>query len=256
VSAGASAANYGLAETAKARGYRKINVVITAIPTAAVFAESFKDAAQANGIELGNDIIVPPTLTDMSAPVAQAEGADAVYVLLPPTQVLSYLQALKQAGSTTPVLVQSGLLQASYIADTGGASSPAEGALVGDNFPAATDPGWDDFKAAVEAYDGNTSDIDFDNSLLREAWITMDVFVQAVSSIDGEINKESVLAALNSADAVSLHGLGPDLDFTTPFTSPDAPRLFNRTVFTATVENGQFAAEGGPIDVTRYFVAG
>ena len=257
VASGALALAYGLADIAQTQGLSNLASVESALPATKPIGDAFKAAVALNHLTLDQSVTVPQTLTDLASVVAQADGSDATFLLLPPNQVLAYVQAAKQAGSTTTLLVSSGLLQQKFIDDTGGASSPAEGTLISDFYPAGADPAWDEFRVAIDEYDGDTKDIDLDNSVIKSVWVTMQVFAAVASTIDGDVTNASLLEALNGASDVEVPGLGLTLDFTTEFAAASSPRLFNRSIYPVTVKDGKFATlgDGTPIDTTKYFEA-
>lgn len=257
VSAGAPGLALGLGAAAVDQaGYTNISVVASEIPATVPIGQAFISAVEGHGGTIGTQVNVAPTLTDLSSVVAQAEDADAVFLLLPPSQVLAYIQAANQAGSDTPILGNAGLLQQTHVDQTGGAESPAEGALIANLFPPGDSPVWDDFKAVVADYDGDTDAIDFESSAVQGAWVSMQTFLSVAALIDGEINSESFNEALTRASDVETGGATPTLDLTTPFDVPGFSSIYNRTVYFGSVVDGQFAvADIDPVDTTDDFVA-
>jgi ABC-type branched-subunit amino acid transport system substrate-binding protein len=221
-------------------GFKKVAFLESALPATAPVGAAFLSAAKPTGVTI-NTIQVPGTLTDMSSVAAQVGNADGVYLLLPPTQVLAYLQAAKQLGVKATIVADSGLLQQSQITETGGASSPAEGSIIAGSFPDGSSPLWNDFKSAIKQYNGTKSDISVDNIADAGSWVSMQIFVQVAKSIQGDVTASSFLTALQQATAVSTGGLTPTLDFSKKFPNPLWAQLVNTTAYLATVKNGQFA---------------
>jgi hypothetical protein len=151
------------------------------------------------------------------------------------------MQAAKQAGVKATIIGDSGLLQASQITQTGGASSPAEGAIITGSFPDGSSPAWKTFKTAIKQYKGTKSDITVDNGADAGSWVTMKIFAQVAKTIKGNITAASFQKALKKSKAVSTGGLTPTLNFTKPFPNPTFKQLYNATSYLQTVKNGKFA---------------
>lgn len=252
VAAGGQGLSVGMAAGAIDQlGYSNIGVVASEIPATVPVTEAFIAAVEEHGGTVATQVNVPASMTDLAAVVAEAENAnaDGMYLLLPPAQVLSYMQAAKQAGADTPLITGAALLFQSHIDQTGGAESPAEGAMIGDLFPSGASPIWDDFKGVVESYDGDTEAVDFFNSGVQGAWVTMQIFQQVAALIDGDVTRESFTAALAEADAIETGGLTPTLDFSQPWDVPGYGSMYNRTINFATVTDGKFApSDLEPVD--------
>ncbi|MCU1454107.1 MAG: lipoprotein [Acidimicrobiales bacterium] len=256
VAPGALGLAFGLGDVASKAGFKKVVVVASQIPATKPVTGSFVSSAKKAGVDVSKQLSVPPTLTDLSSIVAQVGNADAAFLLLPPPQVLAYLQAAKQSSSTVPLMSTSGLLQQGQIDQTGGASSPAEKGVLSSFFPTGSSPLWADFKKAIDAYSGKKGDIDVDNTAVQGTWVTMKVFTNVAKTVTGDVTAASFTAALQKANAVDTGGLTPTLDFTKPFGSAVFPRVFNRRIYFQLVKDGKFVDNSalGTVDTTQDFL--
>jgi ABC-type branched-subunit amino acid transport system substrate-binding protein len=237
---GAFGQSFGAGDVLKPAGFKTVAFAESQLPGTAPVGDAFTAAAKSVGVNI-KTIPVPGSLTDMSSIAAQVGSANAVYLLLPPNQVLAYMEAAKQQGVTAPIVADSGLLQQSQITETGGASSPAEGSIIATSFPDGSSPVWNNFKTAISQYTGAKSDIQVDNIADAASWVTMDIFVQVAKTITGTVTAQSFATALKGSTAVSTGGCTPTLNFSTPFPNSAWAQLYNTTAYFQTVTNGQFA---------------
>jgi ABC-type branched-subunit amino acid transport system substrate-binding protein len=193
----------------------------------------------------------------MAPIVAQvSKDAQAVFLLLPPPQVLAFLQGASQAGLKLPLLGIPGLLQQAHIDQTGGASSPAEGALVTNLFASGDSPKYDDLRKIVDAYTGEKDKIDLNNVAVLGAWASFKVFLEVSDKIDGDITTASFKKAIDASSGIDAGGLTTPMDFTKPFDVPAYARQFNFGIDFQTVKDGKFAASDlGSVDTKADFVA-
>jgi ABC-type branched-subunit amino acid transport system substrate-binding protein len=256
ISAGGTGQSFGLAHGAAELGYKNVTVVASQIPATKPIAAAFVDAAKAQNVKVGKTVTVPPTLTDLSSIAAQIGSPDAVFLLLPPPQVLAYMAAAKQANLKEPLLANAGLLQESQITQTGGSASPANGALVASLYPTGDNPAWAEFKSAVNAYSGAKADIDYNNLAVQGAWVGLKIFMAVGQKVNGDITAASFTAQLKKMTNLEITGLTPTMDFSTPFKSSKFPRQFNREIYFSTVKDGKFVEYPGlkPADVTSDFL--
>jgi ABC-type branched-subunit amino acid transport system substrate-binding protein len=256
IAAGATGQAFGLAHGAQKLGYKNVALVQSEIPSTKPIGDAFLKSAGTLGIATSS-VTVPPTVTDMAPIVAQVSGdAQAIFLLLPPPQVLAFLQGAAQAGLKLPLLGIPGLLQQAHIDQTGGASSPAEGALVTNLFASGDSPKYDDLRKIVDAYTGAKDKIDLNNVAVLGAWASFKVFLEVSDKIDGDITTASFKKAIDSSSGIDAGGLTTPMDFTKPFEVAAYARQFNFSIDFQTVKDGKFAASDlGSVDTKPDFIA-
>ena len=111
---------------------------------------------------------------------------------------------------------------------------------------------WDDYRAALEEYDA--PDLDWNSLAGLGTWAALTAFTEIVGGMSGEIDNNTFIEAANATSALDTGGMIGVLDLTTPYTGfgGDFPRIFNRTVFFDTVQDGQLV----PVDDQAYDMTG
>jgi hypothetical protein len=171
-------------------------------------------------------------------------------MLLSPTQGPLAVQALAQTGAKVRILFYPDELPASAIQQTGGAHSPAEGALSTTFYLRPSNSKWNQAKQAVRMYAPNPSVVNNFNSYTEIDQLTWEAYLVFTSVIKSQhlktINGPSVRAALNQANSFNTGGLVPPMNFHTPVVKgPAAPfynRVFNPYVTLLMVKNGSYTA--------------
>jgi ABC-type branched-subunit amino acid transport system substrate-binding protein len=148
-----------------------------------------------------------------------------------------------------------GSVDQSIINQSGGASSPYEGAYVTGWYPEATNPHWDPMKKVIreEAFGDNR--IDPADAGVQTTWIAYTVLKKVVESLGGgEVTASTIRSALDNGLQVDTGGLTPPLrwrfqDLTAVI---DYPRLINSDVTLQVVHQGQLvAATKGFVNVSK-----
>jgi branched-chain amino acid transport system substrate-binding protein len=196
------------------------------------------DDAATEAIEAGGGtadrVVVKFGSTDFSPYVAEVKEKqpDAVLLILPVPEAAAYLNEAALQGLDTPVYAY---------------APPATGALVelaGENAegfravsltlpPTSDDPAVKEYREAMEKY-APKQEPDF-YSIANFAWAK--AFAEIAKTIDGEINKESLTEAMESAENV-VTGIAPPMSF-----SSDG-HLGTHAVMRVEVQNGEFVSVG------------
>jgi branched-chain amino acid transport system substrate-binding protein len=181
---------------------------------------------------------IPPTAADMSQYVEASKSAEGVAIVLPPAQLISFLNTAKSLGITTkystlgvfitPTLLQQGgqLLDGAVVAqDTAPPTSDVAGAK--------------EYRADIAKYAPAGTATNDQTAL--DGWIAVKAFGDVAKTIKGSVTRASVLAAMNSLkNYTGLGGLIPPFSTDVKFTGLGgvAPRLLNPTLYPVRLQNG------------------
>jgi ABC-type branched-subunit amino acid transport system substrate-binding protein len=225
---------------APANGCKSVSVVQSDFQAADFTTQLVKNGLKPAGQSVVGVSRVSTPPGDLTATVAASTSkADCVSLAISDNVIKQYAVGLAQSGKKPRLLFAQGVTSQATVDDTGGASSPFEGAIVPGPFPAVSDAAWKPMRDAIAAYAGSTK-IDLNNSATQTAWTSMQIFIKAATGITGDVTADKVLAALNATSALDTGGLLPTLDFTKDFAMPGFNRLTNRMVWYQTVKDGKF----------------
>ncbi|WP_435769058.1 ABC transporter substrate-binding protein [Nocardioides sp. SYSU DS0651] len=200
-------------------GCESTSIVLYDVPTALKAVDLINLGITSAGGEKGTHIKVPTTTTNFSAVAKSAGEADCSILGLPNDQIAALAAAGKAQGEDTRYYAVQGALNQKVIEDSNGAM---EGAVSAVNFVPASDPAWEDAKAA-------SSEIDWTYPYVQNTWASYQVLLQVAGDLD-EITAATVSGALSKASGVDAGGLMAPVDFTKEFPVPGLNRVFNTNI--------------------------
>ncbi len=109
-----------------------------------------------------------------------------------------------------------------------GFESTVEGDLNGGVFPDISLPQWADYREALETYEAESSQ-DYNSLAGLGTWAAYEGFKQVVETMKGEINNETFLKTVATAE-INLPGMVPPLDFAKNWGTDGGPKEFERLV--------------------------
>ncbi|MCW2614491.1 MAG: hypothetical protein JWN08_1485 [Frankiales bacterium] len=239
----------GLPYALKEAGAEKIGIAFVDIPTAAVGLTFIAAGAKGAGIELGNEVPIPLTTTDITAVVsAAARGNSGIGLVTQPVQTASFLRSHGAQGLDIPVAATAAgpvLLE-----QLGSAAEPLM--LASAYAPLNADvPGMKQFNADMDEYAPDAE---------RSAYaITSWLAVRAVQRIVADqglekIDKASLMAAFSQADGLDLGGVVPKFSTKNALTLKGLNRIFTPYIQILDVKDGEPTAVTGkwfnPFDPT------
>ena len=237
------------------RGIDTVDLLTMETPVLPLLENLYSCGLAANGIALGETIVVPPTTQDWAPFAAQlTSGPSAgVMVLLPEFAVVPLGNALAQSGVETQIMIPGGTITAENIEQSGGADSPFGGAIVFGPFPSPENPVWDDFIAAIQSYAPDMLEVMTGNQQSQSGWTGM-VAIRSVilSELAGmDVTSMSHSEALSSSPAIDTGGLTQPLDFTSTSDGPYGA-IRNTSVYLSTVEGGELVPlnDDEPVEIT------
>jgi ABC-type branched-subunit amino acid transport system substrate-binding protein len=188
-------------------------------------------------------IKVPTTTTDFTSVAKSAGESDCAILGLPNDQVVAVAKAGESVGVDTRYYPLTGALNETVLSQAGDGMADATSAS---NFVVASNPAWDEAKAASD-------DVDWTGVYNQDTWASYRVLTDVLAG-QTDITAATVTAAMNGATNVDAGGLMAPVDFTTEFSAADLSRVFNRNVVYTTVENGKIVQDGGFEDLSPLFV--
>ncbi|SCE45239.1 amino acid/amide ABC transporter substrate-binding protein, HAAT family [Streptomyces sp. DvalAA-14] len=216
---------------------------------------------KAGGLSPVRDIPTADDSSDYTAVAAQAVGDDkhssCVSAVLG-DHTSTFFDALRRTGDSQPKVQLSsviGSVQQSVIDSTGGPDSPLEHTYITSWYPPASDPKWDEMKAAINKYAFGDDRIDIGDPGVQTTWIAYDVFTKVVRAMDPktQLNATNVQRAMDRTTKLSTGGLTPDLGWTDDDAKsvPQHARMVNTQVTYQQIVNGRLvAARPGFVDLT------
>lgn len=193
--------------------------------------------AETLGLTISKYVTLPATSQDFSPQVAEAtDGTDCILMLVPETPFIAWMPAFAQSGSEARMYAPQGNLNEKVAK---GFEDVTDGDVISGMYPDISLPQWDDYRAALEAANAPATE-DYNSLGGLGTWTAYEAFAQIAETVDGEITAESFLAALPTAK-VDLPGKIPPIDFADDWSDgvEGFPRLFNRSVVFAALENGK-----------------
>ncbi|MFC4033649.1 ABC transporter substrate-binding protein [Streptomyces polygonati] len=213
------------------------------------------------GLSAVRDIPTADDSSDYTAVAARAVGdnkhSSCVSAVLG-DHTSTFFDALRRTGNSQPkVQISSviGSVQQSVIDSTGGPDSPLEHSYITSWYPPASDPKWDEMKAAINKYAFGDNRIDVGDPGVQTTWIAYDVFTKVVRAMDRktELNAANVQRAMDHTSQLSTGGLTPDLGWTAGDMKsiPQHARMVNTEVSYQRIANGRLVAvRPGFVDLT------
>ena len=228
-----------------------VNVVID-IPAGDVAYPALQAAYEVGGGEPGawRMVKIPAVPGDYSAQVADAtNGSDCIAGGISDSNWAAWLPAMAAAGADQRLYGLQGNLNG-VIAEQ--FPELTEGAIISNSYPNISGSMWDDYNAALEEYDA--PDLDWNSLAGLGTWAALTAFTTIVEGMDGEIDNNTFIEAANATTALDTGGMIGVLDLTEAYTGFGGtfPRIFNRTVFFDTVQDGKLV----PFDDQAYDMTG
>ncbi|BBC34172.1 hypothetical protein SGFS_054660 [Streptomyces graminofaciens] len=151
-----------------------------------------------------------------------------------------------------------GSVDQSLIDETGGRSSPYEGAYVTGWYPVTNDKSWDPMKKVIKDHAFGDNRIDPADPGVQTTWIAYSVLTAVIEKIgDGEVTTTSIRRVLDDGFKIDTGGLTPTLSWRLDdqFAAADLPRLVNPEVTFQVVRKGRLvAARKGFVNVEKTLV--
>ncbi|HEX6310006.1 MAG TPA: ABC transporter substrate-binding protein [Acidimicrobiia bacterium] len=233
------------------QGATRISLVYPDLPAAAQAVPLVGLAADAAGVEVVNEVVVPLDTADIAPQIAAATAndADGIMGVVIGDQTARLVQGLDQAGYDDPLVTASAFLTPQILDEL---EDELDGTYIVLSYPPASAkgvPGVKAFNKDMKAFDKDLARTDS----AMNSWLATWVFEQVATGI--EIDAANVLAALNETAALDTMGLTPTLNFTQPveLASFPLPRVFNPTVVNARVKNGRIVSLEKPPEFVNPF---
>lgn len=188
-------------------------------------------------------IKVPTTTTDFTSVAKSAGESDCAILGLPNDQVVAVAKAGESVGVNTRYYPLTGALNETVLAQAGDGMADATSAS---NFVVASNPAWDEAKAASD-------EVDWTGVYNQDTWASYQVLTDVLAG-QTDITAATVTAAMNGAKDIDAGGLMAPVDFTTEFAAPELSRVFNRNVVYTTAQAGEIVQDGGFEDLSPLFV--
>jgi ABC-type branched-subunit amino acid transport system substrate-binding protein len=228
-----------------------VNVVID-IPAGDVAYPALLNSYEVGGGDPAafRQVKINPVPGDYSAQVAEAtDGSDCIVGGISDSNWAAWLPAMAAAGANQRLYGLQGNLN-SKIAEQ--FPELTEGAVISGSYPNIAGPMWDDYRAALEEYDA--PDLDWNSLAGLGTWAALTAFTEIVEGMSGDIDNNTFIEAANATTALDTGGMFGVLDLTSVYTGFGGgfPRIFNRTVFFDTVQDGELV----PLDDQAYDMTG
>jgi ABC-type branched-subunit amino acid transport system substrate-binding protein len=181
---------------------------------------------------------LPQTATDVTPQVSQAldGNPDCVAFSASGLQAVQLFKGVRGAGSDAKMFSAYGTLIPPFVQALG---ADAEGILVTADEPPVDDPALADFLAQLTTYEPS---VEQPTQFTLNAWYAVQAFKLAVEGMDGDVNPQALLEHLGTMEDISLPGL-ETFSFVDGQPGTLYPRMFNATVRTLVVENGQYVSK-------------
>jgi ABC-type branched-subunit amino acid transport system substrate-binding protein len=172
-----------------------------------------------------------------------ADGSDVNMLVMDEQNSKAFLDAYRQTGTKVPVTSVIGIITNDLIKATGGAESPLRGEISTGYFPPPQDKAWADFRKSMSKYAKGTQHEPAGQSM----WMSVQLGVEIIKTINGEVNAQSFIAAVNAMPEIPT--LGGKLPPGKSFTQKEGlyPRQFNNDywgplkISSSTIGNGKGA---------------
>ena len=175
---------------------------------------------------------LPPTSQDYSAEVALAteDNPDCLLMIVPENQVAALLPAFFNTGSEARLYGSQGNFNPVSVKGFEDRPQVKEATIFGLYADLKSDA-YADFRQALDEFDGDTKDYDYNSLAGLGTWTAFEGFKQVVESMDGPLTGESFIEAAGKT-VIDNGGQTGLIDLSKPLTGGVAPydqRVFNRT---------------------------
>jgi ABC-type branched-subunit amino acid transport system substrate-binding protein len=208
---------------------------------------------KAGGRSAARDLLTADDATEYGAVAEQAVDDDKPSTCVSAVlgdRTSTFLDSLRRVGDKTPkVRVSSvlGSVQQAVVDSTGGADGPLENAYVTGWYPPASDPRWNEMKAAVTAYAFGDDRINVTDPGAQTTWIAYTVFAEVVRAMGDRptVTAGTVRRAMDRTTHLSTGGLTPELGWTDSdaVKVPSHARMVNAKVTYQVVRKGRLVME-------------
>jgi ABC-type branched-subunit amino acid transport system substrate-binding protein len=166
----------------------------------------------------------------------------------------SFRQAGKEAGGSVRTASVLGSVRQSLVNQSGGPSSPLEGAFATGWYPVDSDPRWKPMRSVITQHAFGDNDVDATDPGVQTTWIAYTVLHKTLKGIGKEedVTADAVREQLDQGGSIDTGGLTPKLNwnFDNMLAARDFPRIVNTTVTYQRVRFGQLTqVHEGFVDV-------
>jgi ABC-type branched-subunit amino acid transport system substrate-binding protein len=230
----------GMPNLAASLGAKKINLVVTQVPQTGELVQLASLGLAGYHLKIGKTVQVPAGAPDMApyAAAAKASGAEAICVVLPPSDGVNFIKAVKSAGYDGKLVSDATTMVRDI--DSGFAST-IEGVYAVDLFRPASDSSHPGVKNMLNELRGAGYKGVVDLTV-EAAWASVHLFARAAKGLP-TIDAPSVLRAMPTVTDFDI-GIMPPVDFSKPVPMPGL-HVFNPNVFYERVQNGTLMPVSG-----------
>jgi ABC-type branched-subunit amino acid transport system substrate-binding protein len=234
-------------------GATSLSLVLPDLAAAAQVAPLIKQAAEAAGAPVVNELSVPLDTADLAPQISasMANDVDGMILLVIGDQNGRFIQGLEQQGFDGKIATAGPFLTPDILGEVGDYLNGK--ALVELAYPPVTAKSVPGIKQYLK--DMNA----FDKSLIKNDqgvgnWLSTYIFEQAAEQTD-EITGANILATLNGMTDVDTLGLTPPIDYTQPAEVAQfpLPRLFVSTIVHGAVKKGKIVSASKPPEFVEAF---
>ena len=229
----------GLGQKAAEDGCEKVASVNYDLPSAGQIGQLVDLGLASQGHAASDLIKVPPTTTDFSSIAQEVSDYDCAVVGTPPQSFLGIAASAAQLGAHIKYYIVPGGLT-DTVAKNGGAA--VEGTVTLSNFPAATDPIWDEAKKYV----GDLSTEEnggWSGLFLQNTWVAYRTLLSLVKN-NTDFSAAGIKATLDATTQVDTDGFAPPFSFAEDFPAPGLNRVFNYSELTFEIKGGKLVQDG------------
>lgn len=217
-------------------------MVLYDVPTAEKAVGLINMGIASGGGKPAKHIKVPTTTTNFSAVAKSAGESDCAIIGLPNDQIAALAAAGAAQGEDTRYYSVQGALNQQVLEQSNGAM---DGAVSAVNFKVASDPVWDEAKAA-------SSEIDWSYPYVQNTWAAYQVLVEGIGS-QTEIDGPGLLDALGKATNITAGDTIAPIDFTKEFPVPGLNRVFNPNLQFVQADGTEIESVSDFADITPLF---
>jgi ABC-type branched-subunit amino acid transport system substrate-binding protein len=230
----------GQPNLAASLGAKKISLVVTQVPSTGQLVQLAGIGLAPYGLKINKTVQVPAGAPDMTPYVASAQsgGADAICVVLPPSDGVNFIKAAQAAGFNGTLVSDATTMLRDI---NSGFSSTVEGVYAVDLFKPASQTSDPAVKKMVDEIHaaGYHGVIDL---TVEGAWASVQLFEQAAKGL-ATIDAPSILAAMPKITNFDV-GIMPPVDFSKPLPMPGV-HVFNPNVYYERVKDGELVPVSG-----------
>jgi len=237
------------------QGKAKVADLQAPYPVVKAINKTFVKAAGAAGAKVAATPTVSVSSPDV-APVArtlQSAGAQCIYPIVPPTQLLSIMKAGITLGLKAQYLIPTGTVGPKELKTFG---SLADGNAVLSGYPVPTDtksfPVLKEFQADLERTGGPAGEPNLRGTALN-AWFGVRAIAKVMEGATGPVTKTTLMAKLKAAKDVDL-GLPVKWSPNSPPPAGESwKRVWNGHVYVHPIKGGEVTpGDGEPIDAFQF----